>query len=216
MADDFELVESSDDGSPKYDVNTNTVTEGGEKRPADLHEVVRAVTMRQKADRDPMERYRQTAERNGTTIPDVLRKISEFEQISDPVERLSHINRAYGINDQAAASELYLRAVGQSQTQHPTAPTQSQVNAVNDFNTRHPDALSQSLRPYAAQLMANGDKRLKGARTDSELIDKAMAAAWFDRNPTAKASQKIQAKFHSRDEANEAMRRARKIDKAIG
>lgn len=54
----------------------------GGKRDATIDETVRAAVMGQKADKDPIERYRQQAEKNGTNLKQVLDRVSEFDNIA--------------------------------------------------------------------------------------------------------------------------------------
>jgi hypothetical protein len=64
--DDLTVVETGMSPEPIYDQSTHMVSEptkdGGKLRDPFPHESVRAAFQKQRADRDPVERYRQTAE----------------------------------------------------------------------------------------------------------------------------------------------------------
>jgi uncharacterized protein (DUF3084 family) len=106
--DELATVESGLPNEPVYDTSTHTVTEpDGEKREAFVHEDVRAALQQHRADRDPVERYRQKAEKNGHKIEQILQRVEEFDNLQDPIEKLRWVNRLHGIDDQTAAQYLY-------------------------------------------------------------------------------------------------------------
>jgi hypothetical protein len=205
---DFDLVQSGQSDTAKLDVDTNKMIEpDGEKRDPDVFEQVRAATLQQKASKDPMERHRQLAEANGTTPVAILDKVREIDQIQDPIERLSALNRIQGINDQAAAAELYKRAVGQGDD-NGQARLQHANEAVAEFQRRYPGPVEKQLEPAVKKILADhpgdDDPKWKGCQTLYEKLERAYAYAWHEQNGTARASKGVAARFAETDAARDA------------
>jgi hypothetical protein len=161
----------------------------------------RAAVMQQRAQRDPLELYRQRAEKNGRKLEDVLSRVSEFEAITDPVERHRWINRAYSANDQEIGQHLY----------HGTSPSGSMqqafqeqiVHAVGEFDKAHPDIpIGHPLRNRAVEILEKRDKRLdiKSATSVREVFERALSLAWQD-HPQNKARMGTIKMLEDRDAA---------------
>ncbi len=148
MADDLEITESGESSGPKYDTSTDTVTEKGEKREPTTLETVKAAYLEHKAEKDPVERFRQRAEKNlgPGGFHETLRRVEEFDNQPDLGERLRWVARTHGVSDDQMRDEI----VKVYTPQDPEI-----TSAIAKFDQKYNDPLSKSLRPAAARILSD-------------------------------------------------------------
>jgi hypothetical protein len=104
---DIPTIESGADPGPTYDRSTDKVYENGETRDPHPIESVRAAFQKHRAERDPIEGFRQRAEQRGAKLEDVLGRVKEFDDIGDPYEQMKWFARHRGIDPREAAARIY-------------------------------------------------------------------------------------------------------------
>lgn len=209
---DLNLIETNESDAPSYDTSTDMVHDpdlnngqGGKRAPHAL-ESVKAAFLQEKAKIDPMERYRQKIERNGGSMVGTLKKVEEFDNIPDLVDKHRWVDRQYNADSRTVAQHILDNTTA---TQQQMEGFQGEIErARQSFDQKHPEApIGSPIRDAAVKILQEfhdmgkdvmADKRFKSCTTVEEVYDKALDLA-KDQHPSYRIQKMLEERDAERD-----------------